>query len=144
MDPLVHANLYLTTSRHLDPTLITERTGLSMDDGATVGDVRTMANGSLGPPWKVSMWVHSSGESERTFDLQGVLDRFLDAIEPVAAELAAVRREFDLEAHITLNVQMEGGVTPDGTLRASTLARLVALDIDLDLDLYTSQLGARS
>lgn len=34
---------------------------------------------------------------------------------------------------------MDDGVTPDGTLQASTLARLVALDIDLDLDLYTER-----
>ena len=135
----MRASLYLTSTRHLDPVEITERTGLTMDHGIALGDVRTMANGSASPPSKVSMWSHNSGEFERTFDLQGILDRFLDGIEPVAEELASVRREFDLNAHITLNVQMSDGVTPDGTLQASTLARLVALDIDLDLDLYTEQ-----
>ena len=134
----MHANL-LTTAKHLDPALITERTGLAMDRGVAPGEVRTMANGFVRPPVTVSMWVRSSGDFERTFDLQGHLNRFLDRIEPVADELAAIRREFDLNAHITLNVQMDDGVTPDGTLRASTLARLVALDIDLDLDLYTEQ-----
>ena len=68
--------------------------------------------------------------------MESVLIRMLDHLDPVERDLAAVREEFGLDAHITLNVQMEGSVTPDGTLRAATLARLVALGIDLDLDLY--------
>ncbi len=50
-----------------------------------------------------------------------------------------MREEFVLDAHITLNIQIDNDVTPDGTLRATTLARLVAPRIDLDLDLYTQQ-----
>lgn len=92
----MHANLYLTSAKHFDPALITERTGLAMDRGITRGEVRTLANGFVRPPATVSKWVHSSGEFERTFDLQGLLNRFLDRIEPVAVELAAVRLEFDL------------------------------------------------
>lgn len=50
-----------------------------------------------------------------------------------------MRKEFGLAAHITVNIQIDGGVTPSGTLKAATLARLVAMQIDLDLDLYTQQ-----
>ena len=132
MDPLLHANLYLTTTQHVDPRVVTERTGLAMDSGFSLGDVRR----SRPAPSKVSMWVHGSGEFERTVDLQGLINRFLDPIEAVAPELSAVRREFAMTARITLNIQLSDGDTPDGTLSASTLARLVALDIDLDLDLY--------
>lgn len=85
MDPLIHANLYLTGPRQFDPAVITERTGLTMDWGISLGDVRTTASGSAGPLAKYSMWVHSSGEFERTFALEGVLNRFLDRIEAVAA-----------------------------------------------------------
>lgn len=139
VDPLVHANLHLATERHLDPAIISERLGLRMDHGIALGDVHILENGTERPPSKVTAWVHGSGEFERTFDVQGLLNRFLDTIEPVADELARLRSEFDLAAHITLNIQMDDGVTPDGTLEATTLARLVALDIDLDLDLYTEQ-----
>lgn len=139
MDPLIHANLYLIGSQHFDPTLVSERTGLPMAWGFSLGDVRTKQDGSPGPPAKFSLWCHSSGEFERTFGMQDLLNRFLDELEPVGDELSAIRRELGLSAHITLNIQMDDGVTPDGTLQASTLARLVALDIDLDLDLYTEQ-----
>lgn len=73
---------------------------------------------------------------ERTFDLEAVLIRLLDHLDPVEPALAAVRTQYGFDAHVTVNIQLDEEVTPNGTLRATTLARL---DIDLDLDLYTTQ-----
>jgi hypothetical protein len=110
-----------------------------MDRGLSLGEIVTRANGFVLPQAKGSMWTYQPDDFVRTFDMQAVLNRLLDPLEPAEADLSAVRKDFGLDAHITLNVQMDDDVTPDGTLLAPTLARLVALRIDLDLDLYTQQ-----
>ena len=137
MEPLVRATLYLTTDDPLDLSAVTEGLGLPMAWGQVSGEPTGWPSGIVRSPAKHSVWSYGSADFERTFDAQAVLNRLLDELDLAGPALAAVRAEFGLAAHITLNIQIDDGHAPDGTLLASTLARLVALDIDLDLDLYT-------
>lgn len=59
----------------------------------------------------------------------------LEALEPVRSEFVGLVDGLDLDAWLSVHVH-QFDETPDGTLSTDVLARLVALRLDLDLDLY--------
>ncbi len=135
MEPRISATLVLSTSRPIDLAVVSERTGLPSDRRAIAGQPRTWPNGMYQSPSDRSWWSYGI-DHVRTVDPEGVIETMLDLIDSVGVEFRAVRRELDLDAHLSLHIWMDEGATPDGTLTAAVLERLVALDIDLDLDLY--------
>lgn len=65
MEPMIRATLYLTTKRHFEPAVVTERTGLAMDRGWSLGEVHILANGFTRPPATASCWTWRPDDFER-------------------------------------------------------------------------------
>ena len=135
MTPEIGVSVNLATDERLDLSFVEERTGLSTEFLMIAGDQRVTPNGHVWPaPAPRSLWQYRVA-NRQTFDLQGIVIDVLGALEAVRDDFVAIVEEFSLDAWLSVHVHMEEE-TPDGTLTAEVMGRLVALRLDLDLDLY--------
>lgn len=126
-----------------DPDEITRRLGLSPSFIARRGEPRK----PTGRINEVSTWVWETPERDERDSEVLVLD-VLDALEPVATELAAIRAAYDTNLVVGLVIHMfeqpdsVGRWFPSPALGfdASTISRVAVLGCHLDVDLYVTPL----
>ena len=118
----------------LDPDEVTELTGLDPSDAWRKGDPHVNRIGVVLAPRKTSVWSFYA-PTEFSLDLPELLDGLLDRFEPKRDENVALLHRTSSTAEVSLHIYMSDQ-TPIGTISLATLKRIVALNADLDLDLY--------
>lgn len=118
----------------LDPDEVTEVTGLDPLHAWRKGDPRVWRSGEVGPPRKTSAWIYEA-PVEFSVDLPGLLSRLLDCVEPRRREILALMDRTGSTARVSLHIYMSY-TTPNGYVTCATMKRIVALNADLELDLY--------
>jgi hypothetical protein len=122
----------------LDPDAITRATGLTPHTAHRKGEARPRRErlGDL-PPWRSGVWsVHSEDALPQTDNhLEDHLIWLLDRLDPVRETLRQLRVEQSLTADFFCGYFMHQSNSGVG-FSVQTLARIVALDATLGVDIY--------
>lgn len=121
--------------RHPDinPHIITEKLGLVPQHANLVGTARTAPSGAPIPGvHKTSWWSHSIPvEKRRLFFVE--LSKLVGVLEPHADFLAQI---VAAGGHVVVSVHLPGDANIGDVMRWRELARLVALKIDLGVEVF--------
>ncbi|MCI0359323.1 MAG: DUF4279 domain-containing protein [Planctomycetaceae bacterium] len=78
-------------------------------------------------------WVLGFPQCE-AYDIEPVLSRLLDAIEPISERMAKAVAQFNLKPEISFGVYIDGQ-SPAIQLSSDTIRRLAAIGVCVDVDL---------
>lgn len=118
----------------LDPGAITRATGLTPHQAHRKGDPRPSSNSA---PWRSGLWsLHSESALPRTDNhLEDHVNWLLDQLEPVTDVLTQFCADDDLTADFFCGYFMHQS-NSGFEFSTRTLARIVALDATLGIDIY--------
>lgn len=120
------------TGRGVVPDAITQHVGLQPTETWRYGELigRTiLAREHDG-------WIHAIDQQD-TFDLEPVLMRLLDTVEPFRDRLQSAARLFGLDTEVSCAVYT-GASMPSLNLTTDTLARLSLLGCSMDIDIIVA------
>jgi hypothetical protein len=118
----------------IDPGSITEMVGLTPSRTYRAGDEHVTPNGHRRLR-KRTMWQVDVGP-RRTVDLESMIEEMLVALEPVADAIRDCVRSVNLEHGELSVVAYMADQTPAAVVTLDHMSRLVALGLNLDIDLY--------
>lgn len=120
-----------------DPSTVAEQLGLTPTRSFRQGDVRN-ARSTVHPTYPVSGWFFSTEESIKSRDLRRHLDYILGRLAHRGPQLSVLRTQGWTTAVNCFWSSIQGHGGP--TVSPVQMAGLVALDLELSLDLYREEM----